>query len=100
MNTQIPNTTSNKKQSLKVQQLRIAIPKAKEAIPKRDLKKEKQEMLDSPLIATSLENRLGIKGFGALILHRSEILAAVNQYRNQIGRAFSYQSPTMEALTA
>ncbi len=46
MNTQIPNTTSNKKQSLKVQQLMIPIPKAKEVLARRDLKKEKQEMLE------------------------------------------------------
>ena len=46
MNTQIPNTTSKKKQSLKVQQLVIPIPKAKEAVPKRVLEKEKKEMLE------------------------------------------------------
>ena len=28
--------------------------------------------------------------------HRSEILATANQYRNRIGKAFSYQSPAME----
>ncbi len=45
MNTQVPNTTSNKKQSLKVQQLVIPIPKAKEVMPKRDLTQEKKEIL-------------------------------------------------------
>ena len=32
--------------------------------------------------------------------HRSEILAAANECRDRIGKAFSYQSPAMEALTA
>ncbi len=45
MNTTIPkNTKANQKKLDKVENL--LIPKAKEAAPKRDLKKEKKEMLE------------------------------------------------------
>ena len=47
MTTSIPkNTKANQKKFDKVEQLLIPIPKAKEVLPKRDLKKEKQEMLE------------------------------------------------------
>ncbi len=47
MNTTIPtNSKTNQRKLKEVEQLLIPIPKAKEVLPKRDLKKEKKEMLE------------------------------------------------------
>ncbi len=47
MNTIIPtNNKTNQRKPKKVEQLLIPIPKAKEVLPKPDLKKEKKEMLE------------------------------------------------------